>query len=162
MVKRNKKYRWLTRFTNGVNPFNECPQAWRDLFEKDFCEEIDEIYRKFLTWRARRNFGILQVKEKDNRLRIYPSIYNPVVQATIDFYEHWSYYICPSCGNDITNTDALVKSCPDCYGRVQRITVPKDATCPNKDANFTVTISPEQIKESVRILTQMRRDYATK
>lgn len=104
MVKKNKKYRWLTRFTNGVNPFDECPQGYQWLIN-DLCEEMDYIY-KLLKWKVRRQFGVLQAKEKFGKLRVYVTYDgndpNPLMEGIIEIYQNLTEDICPYCGSYLT------------------------------------------------------------
>jgi hypothetical protein len=91
----------------------EIPNGWNRLFYQ-MCDDIKPILEKegLLD-----KFYFLQVKEKYNTLRCYPSDPLEEVLNILHKYEHMAYYICTECGRPAAceTRGYFASFCDDCW-----------------------------------------------
>ena len=90
------------------------PEGWWTAFGKQMCDDI-EAYVKKLPSGARKDFEILDVKEKYGTLRIYTNWYTKEFEAIKKKYEDLSIYTCCVCGAPATkiSTGWICPYCDD-------------------------------------------------
>lgn len=95
----------LTHPPDAINPFydyswtmlDDMPYGWRIAFGENFCNEIQSVYET-LSDVVKKDFYVVQIKEKFGYLRCYMSLTVDAVSDIIEKYEEISGFICVNCG----------------------------------------------------------------
>lgn len=75
-------------------------KGWRKRFGIQFCKELKSAINKSSDKEYKKNFRILQIKEKWGKFVCYVNQYTPEVERVINKYEYISQYVCITCGED--------------------------------------------------------------
>ena len=87
--------------------------GWRKRFGIQFCKELKDSINKNPNKNYKKNFRILQIKEKWGEFQCYVSSYSPEVERVINKYGYLSQYVCVHCGEDaVKKTMGWI--CPYC------------------------------------------------
>ena len=86
----------------SYSELDAMPNGWRKRFGIQFCKELKEAINKSNVKTYKKNFRILQIKEKWGKFQVYVSSYTPEVDRVIKKYEYLSQYVCIECGEDAT------------------------------------------------------------
>ena len=114
------RYDPLYKHPDEVNPnydyswtqLDGLPDGWRIAFQDQMCDEIQHEYEK-LPEDQKKDYYIIQAKEKFGGMRLYMSFYAAEIEKIINKYSADSELICIVCGKPATKI-SMGWICPYC------------------------------------------------
>lgn len=123
-----KKYYWLApkNVWTGQIPkdydYHYIDWGWSEGWDRAFGWQYLKELGAAIEESGRKDFCILQIKEKYGQARCYTGATTPKVHNIIDKYEHISEHVCYYCGKEAPMVDDgwILPQCFKCYCRVYR------------------------------------------
>lgn len=111
-------YKWICPIFHCIPTYTEwdaMPEGWHKAFGDDMLNELNAIYKKF-DRAQKKNFRILQIKEKYGTLRFYTSFTTPELIRFTNKYEALSEKTCIECGYPATHMTKgyILPLCDEC------------------------------------------------
>ena len=99
--------------------WDDIPEGWAKAFGKQYLKELGDAVKR-MPKKKRKQFCILQIKEKWSKLIVYVACASDEVYDIIHKYEDLSYKICINCGKPAVKYTSgwVCPYCEDCFNKI--------------------------------------------
>lgn len=114
-------YKYIVPFFHCIPTYTEwdaIPAGWNKAFGKQMLKELGDAVHK-LPKIDRRDFRIMQIKEKYGSLQVYTNYGTNEIYDVLAKYEDLSYRICIDCGKHATKLTGgyILPYCDECFAK---------------------------------------------